>query len=328
MKEKMKTVTSPGQFFLFGEHGVVYNQPALIASTDLLVRVDLRKTKNSKFIIKSENLGKAKGAIEKNNDGKWKITEKKGNSENLKYVFSAVEKTFNYISKANGLKISIKSDIPPSSGLGSSSAVTTATIAGTSSILEKELDQDEIINLSYKTEKEIQGFASKAGVSAAAIGGCLSIEENEIKPIDQFPPTKIVIGDTGTHSQTKKIIEKVKNEKESQPNIYNPIIEAIGQNTRTGIEAFKKTDIEKVGLLMNVNQNLLEGLGVSTRKLETLIRKARDSGALGAKITGSGGGGCMIAIGDGNEKEIQNSINNKAHSSFITEIGGARLNIE
>ncbi len=327
MNEKMKTVTSPGQFFLFGEHGVVYNQPALIASTDLLVKSNFKKTDDSKFIAKSENLGKVKGTVTKNNT-QWKISKKKGDKRPLKYVCSAAEKTFNYIGKGNGLNISISSDIPPSSGLGSSSAVTTATVAGVASLLDKELDREEIIKLAYQTEKEIQGSASRAGVSAATIGGCLSIKQNEIMPLDNFPQLKIIIGYTGNQSQTGELIKKVERRRRNQPNIYVPIIEGIGRNAREGIEAFKEADIAKVGTLMNVNQNLLRGLGISTARLEKMIKKAKNAGAIGAKITGSGGGGCMIAINQGNEKEIKSSINNKAHSSFITEIGGERLNIE
>lgn len=327
MNEKMKTVTSPGQFFLYGEHGVVYNQPALIASTDLVVRSNFKKTDDSEFMIKSEDLGKVEGSITKK-DSQWNISGKKGDIGKLKYVISAAEKTFNYIEKGDGIKISISSDIPPSSGLGSSSAVTTATIAGVSSLLNEELDRREIIKLAYQTEKEIQGFASKAGVSAATMGGCLSIKQNEIIPLNNFPQLKIVIGYTGNQSQTEKVIREVKRRMENRPNIYGPIIEGIGRNAREGIDAFKEADIAKLGTLMNVNQNLLESLGISTLQLEEIIEKAKYSGATGAKITGSGGGGCMIAMDKGNEKEIKSSINNKAHSSFITEIGGERLNIE
>lgn len=265
-------------------------------------------------------MGKVFGTIDKKSEG-WKISNIEGDTEKLKYVLLVSEKVFNFLEKGKGVKLYISSDIPPGSGLGSSSAVTTAAADAVALALGEKLETEEIINLAFQTEKEIQGSASRAGVSVAAEGGFLKIEEDSIDKLYDLPNPNIVIGYTGEHADTGKLVRKVKQRKMKKPNIYEPMIKTIGQNTRNGVRALREKKFQELGVLMNVNQTLLEGLGVSTASLKKLIETAKDAGAVGAKITGAGGGGCMIALSNEKTEEIVEAIRKESGTPIRTEIG-------
>ncbi|KXA90523.1 hypothetical protein AKJ37_03770 [candidate division MSBL1 archaeon SCGC-AAA259I09] len=316
----MVKVSSPGQIFLFGEHAVVYGQPALLASIDVRIDVEALLLDGSRFEVTSEGVGRMEGKVERIN-GDWKIRDKTGDVEDLQFVTRASEIVFNYLNRGEGISLSIESDLPSGSGLGSSSAVTTATAAAVSTVLDGELDEEEIIQLAFDAEVDIQGAASRAGVSVATLGGFLKVQDKDFESLEKLSKLDILIGYTGKYANTGELVKHVGNLKESRPNIYGPMVRAIGKTTEIGIEALNEDNLREVGVLMNVNQNLLEGLGVSSPELHDLIEAARDSGAIGAKITGAGGGGCMIALGSGNMNEISNAIEESGGIPIKTEIG-------
>ncbi|KXA91532.1 hypothetical protein AKJ63_01000 [candidate division MSBL1 archaeon SCGC-AAA259D18] len=326
MGEKTKKASSPGQIFLFGEHAVVYGYTALATAIDMRTEVQAELVDNEKLEIKSREIGELKGKIEEVN-GKWSIKKKSGDLEKLRFVIKIIQLTLNHIDRAKGLKIYIKSDLPPGSGLGSSSAVTTATAAAVSSVLGKDLTKKEISDLAFNSELEVQGAASRTGVNVATYGGFLKIRRSEKKALE-LPQLKILIGYTGEYSNTGKLVGDVKNLKEARPNITNPILEAIGKAAESGIESLQKEHLEKVGVLMNANQALLRGLNVSSSKLHNLIQAARSTGAIGAKLTGAGGGGCMIALSRGNIDGIAESVKRAGGEPMKAKIGAEGLKID
>ncbi len=220
-----------------------------------------------------------------------------------------------------GLRVSISSDIPTGSGLGSSSAVTTATAAAASSAFGENLSREEISQLAFEAEKKVQGAASRTGVNVATRGGFLKIRKEETEKLDELPELDIIIGYTGDYGDTGKLVEKVKNLRDSRPEIVNPILKAIGKSTEKGIKSFTENNLRKVGTLMNANQALLEGLRVSSSKLRSLIRSAREAGALGAKLTGAGGGGCMIALNQNKSNDISEAIKKAGGKPIEAKIG-------
>ncbi len=299
---------------------MVYGEPALVTSIDSRTVVEIERNSEKKVLINSKGVGRLKGDIKKDN-GIWSIENKKGDIAELKFVSKAIEKTLNHLRKAGGLEIRIESNLPLGSGLGSSSAVTTAVIGATSSLLGERMDKENISQLAYNTEVEIQGAASRAGVTVATHGGFLKIEGEEMVELNNLLKPKLLIGYTGTHANTAELVESVRKLKESKPKLIEPIIETIGRTTEIGIEALNEKDLEKVGALMNVNQNLLEGLNVSSPKLRKLIKAAKEAGSIGAKLTGSGGGGCMIALTEDNMKEIERSIKEKNGDPIRAKVG-------
>ncbi len=325
--ENTKHVTAPGQIFLFGEHAVVYGQPALVVSIGLRTDVKAKRLDTSRFEAVSEGVGKVSGNIKKSPEG-WKIADTQGDKEKLKYILKVSENVFKHLDSGSGIKLSISSELPLGAGLGSSSSVTTAVSEAVALTQGEKIEKETIIDLAYQAEKEIQGRASRAGVGVAVHGGFLKIKNDKLETLEDLSNPDIIVGYTGKNAKTCELVEKVKKQKSKSPNIYDPMIRAIGQTTREGIRNLRSNEIEKVGVLMNVNQSLLEGLGVSTSHLNQLIQSSRDAGALGAKITGAGGGGCMISLCRKNAGKIKNAIDRENGIPIRTEISGGGLKID
>lgn len=327
MGEKTKKASSPGQIFLFGEHAVVYGYLALATAINMRTEVQAELIENNKLKIHSKGIGELKGEIGEIN-GNWSIKKKSGDSEKLRFVTKVIQSTLNYIDRKDGLKVCIESDLPPGSGLGSSSAVTTATAAAVSSVLGKSLTKKEISDLAFKSELEVQGAASRTGVNVATWGGFLKIQNSNKETLNKLPKLNILIGYTGNYSNTGKLVGEVKALKESRPDLIIPILKTIGNTAESGIESLEERHLEKVGALMNVNQTLLRALDVSSPALHNLIQAARSSGAIGAKLTGAGGGGCVIALCQENIDEIAKSVKRAGGQPMRAKIGVEGLKID
>jgi mevalonate kinase len=299
------TTSAPGEIFLFGEHAVLYGQPALAAATSLRTTVTVEKRDDNIISINSEKVGKTNCKIVKKDNEIYiePIIESK-----FLYTIQAIKNTFNFLNKHSGLNIKIESQLPVGSGLASSSALVVSIIGALYKLFDIPISLENIRNLGYKTEVDIQGAASKIGVSVSTYGGFIyrSGQSSEIKQLTEFIKLPVVIGYTGKHGSTKEMVALVKNNLKKHPGIMNRIIHTIGLVTEAAISSIKARDLSNIGELMNINQGLLDALGVNTEELSALISASKTAGALGAKISGAGGGGCMIAIGD--QKKIAEAI--------------------
>jgi len=280
----MILTSAPGKVILFGEHAVVYGEPAIAGAIErrVYVQAKLRNDKEIK-IFSSEDI-----------------------TDEFRYVKKAAEIAFDYLGKNSGLELKINSEVPIASGLGSSASVSVATILAISRLLEYELSKKEIATLGHRTESELQGAASITDTATATHGGVLFIQPKteKFEVIDAALP--LIVGYTGDARSTGELVMRVRERREKYPEIIDPIIKDIGAITR---DARKKLEnSEDIGELMNINHGLLEALGVSTEKLSRLVHAARSAGAKGAKITGAGGGGCMLAYTPINEKEVMEAI--------------------
>lgn len=277
----MVIASAPGKVILFGEHAVVYGEPALAGAIDKRVRVEAEKT-----------------------PGELEISSDK--SQDYRYVEKAAELVLDYLGSSSGLTVRIISELPPSAGLGSSAAVSVATIAAVASELGHKLGEKEISELGHRVELEVQGAASPTDTLTAALGGILYIQPRKKKYTPLKASLPLVIGYTGLERSTKALVEKVKTLKDEYPGLVLPIIKNIGRITREAKARLQEG--EDIGGLMNINHGLLESLGVGNESLSKLVHAARAAGARGAKITGAGGGGCMIAYAPGKTKEVLSAI--------------------
>jgi mevalonate kinase len=131
----------------------------------------------------------------------------------------------------------------------------------------------------------------------ATYGGSILFQtDTGFKPLEVKAQIPLVIGDTGVQRFTRIQVEKVRKIVDNYPQVMEPLRKAAREIVLRGIDALKENDLDTLGELMNINQALLYGIGVSDESLEWLINAARKAGALGAKLTGAGGGGCMIAL--------------------------------
>ncbi|HSD56688.1 MAG TPA: mevalonate kinase, partial [Methanotrichaceae archaeon] len=229
---------------------------------------------------------------------------------------------------ANDLLIRIDSDIPPAAGLGSSAAIVVATLAALNGHLDLDLSRDEIAVQAHRIEKAVQqGLGSPMDTALATYGGYLQVSDKAM-PID-LPELEMVVGYTERSHDTRSEVEKVQRLRALYPDIVEPIFDAIGAISARAVPLIREGRLEELGKLMNVNQGLLESVGVCTRELSELVYAARGAGgALGAKLTGAGGGGCMIALpSPGNQAALVTALKQARGRAFLVRTGceGVRM---
>ena len=299
------TASAPGKTILFGEHAVVYGKPAIAVAVDRRAYVKIEKREDTRTHVNVEELGVSgflnlkKGTIELEKG-------EKGRKGILEYVIRSLMKT----GTDDGVEVTINLDIPIGAGLGSSAAVTVATILSSSAINNIKLTMDEIAKLAHQVELEVQGAASPIDTTLSTHGGIiyLSRDAQEIVQIDINTEIPIVIGYTSKRGNTGKMIESVRLKMESHPQIMIPILNSMEALTNGAREAILMNDHRMIGEFMNINHGLLDAMGVNTEELSKMVFAARKSGALGSKLTGAGGGGSIIAYCPGRVEEVVSSI--------------------
>ena len=176
----------------------------------------------------------------------------------------------------------------------------------------------------------MHGTPSGIDPAISTFGGTLLFQmDTGFKPLDVKMDIPLIIGDTGVERSTRVQVEKVRDINERYPRVVEPIMRAAREIVLKAIESLKENSLETLGDLMNINHALLYGVGVSDESLEWLINAARKAGALGAKLTGAGGGGCMIALAK-NERipQVVEAIQRAGGRPFIAKKTDEGVKIE
>ena len=291
----MITCSAPGKIFLFGEHAVVYGKTAIACAIDLRAHVSVEEAPSVQMKgLSGENV--------------------ELNSGKHPYIYAVAEKFKNFTDH-KGVCIDIRSDIPVGSGLGSSAAVTIATIKALDTFYGSNLSLEDIAHMGHQVETEVQGRASPTDTFVSTYGGMVQIPDR--KKIGYYD-MMIVIGNTGKFSSTRKVVSNVAALKERHPSVIGQIMDTIGHLAETGVDYLKDGDFATVGELMNINQGLLDSIGVGSKELSELVYASRKAGSLGSKITGAGGGGCMIALCEHkNLSRVAHAIKRAGGDSFV-----------
>lgn len=292
--------SAPGKVTLFGEHAVVYGYPAIVASIDKRIYVSAELREDDKIRINAQDL-RTSGVIVSISNGEIQITTDYGKTLSaIGYLNKAIELTSEYLGVRKGVSLEVRSEMPVGAGLGTSAAVSVATIVAYSTCLGYELSKDEIARLGWEVEKSVQGIASPMDTSIATFGGVLKIwfEGSTVYrvPLKVGSELPLVVAYVEREKNTKDMVMWVRNLKEKHPELVNGILEHIGKTTIEAEKELIKGNLQEVGILMNINHGLLEALGVSSRRLNEVVYTARVAGALGSKLTGGGGGGASIAL--------------------------------
>jgi mevalonate kinase len=314
----LTAASAPGKVILFGEHAVVSGTPALGSAIDLRVRVIVTDLPG-KMVVEVDDLSIEGFSV----DLVTGLVSSSAALTAVRYV-SAVLKEF----EAGDLRVRIESDIPPAAGLGSSAAIVVASLAALNQHLGLGLSQDEIAMQSHRIEKTVQdGLGSSMDTALATYGGYLLVSDG-VTPIS-LPEMEMVVGYTKKAHNTRAEVQKVQSLYKRYPDMVGPIFQAIGAISSRAVPLIKEQRLEELGVLMNVNHGLLEALGVGTRELCELVYAARGAGgAFGAKITGAGGGGCIIALSSpGNQAALITALSQACGSAFLVRTGcdGIRL---
>lgn len=286
----MITCSAPGKVYLFGEHAVVYGEPAIACAINRRISTSIELVSSGKTRI--DAMGKRLNC----------------NSEEFKYACCAVQTVKRLFETDFGAEITIRSQLPSRQGLGSSAAVTVSTIKALAECLGTELENEAVAKIGHQVETAVQGRASPADTFVSSTGGVVFMERTTTSHLSSLS-IPIIIGATGIERSTSDVIASVARMKQKYPSLVTDILSSMGDVTRLGKQKLADEDFVGLGELMNINQGLLESIGVSDDALSRLVYAARTAGALGAKITGAGHGGCMLALAqDGNVKKVSQAI--------------------
>ncbi|MGC9005687.1 MAG: mevalonate kinase, partial [Candidatus Micrarchaeia archaeon] len=226
-----------------------------------------------------------------------------------------------------GVRIkSVNSELPAGAGVGSSAALAVAIAKAVNSQFKLGKSEKEICNAAYESEKIYHGTPSGIDNTAATYGGVIVFRKrkagNLIKRLKLKRPFYVVIGISGKQGITKELVGMVRKKKEQNEKWFSGVLSKYARISKQALNAVQKGNLIKVGELMNENQLLLREIGVSTKELEDIVNIARANGALGAKLTGAGGGGCAIALAENEEKarKISEAVKKAGYGSFYSKI--------
>ena len=286
-----------GKVILFGEHFVVHGVPGIVSAIDSTTDAEVKKTGEG-ITVEDERKG-AKGYTEK------KRAQQKESIERML-------KTMGINPEKAPLKIWLGGNLPSFSGIGASAASSVAIARAIAEEFEMRLSNEKINEIAYEAEKAYAGTPSGIDNTAATYGGLiwfkrnLSGGPNTIEKLSIRQPVEIVIGNTGIVADTKEMVAGVAERKKRNPEKYNPLFKQAEELAFTARKALEGFNLIKVGKLMNENHRILQEIEVSCKELDHLVNLARERGAFGAKLTGGGGGGCMVALTP--SKELQEAV--------------------
>lgn len=281
-------MSAPAKVILFGEHAVVYGQPAIAAPVSSL---------RARATFQASPAGS--GLVLVTLGGDEDISRIPIDPMDVNSAFSTtVRLVLNYFQRPapNGT-IVIESEIPIASGLGSGAAVTTALARAVAEALEKTLPLEDLNALVFEVEKFYHGTPSGIDNTVIVYETPIYFIKNHV--MDRLvigAPFAILIADTGVAASTKTAVSDVRRFYTSRPDRVQPLLSSIGAITNRARQAIEDGDIASLGPLMMQNHAVLRTLGVSSPALENLVDTALKAGALGAKLSGGGRGGNMIAL--------------------------------
>lgn len=303
--------TAPAKIILFGEHAVVHGQPAIAVPLG-----NLRARAEVEFGGKGLHIN----ALDLN-----KVLPVDVNTELMDDALTLTARmTLRALDTTPpDATIKVQSTIPMASGLGSGAAVSAAIARAVASAVHTPLSDDDLNTLVYQIEKLYHGTPS--GVDNTVIvyeKPVFFIREQPIETLHIHTPFTLVIADTGKGALTRIAVEDVNGLVRNEPARIQPIIDEIGQIARDARQAIETGNTPELGPLMNRNHALLRQLTVSSPELEALTRAAREAGALGAKLSGGGRGGNMIALVRPQDAQaVQNALEDAgAARVFISEV--------
>ncbi|MGX4686591.1 mevalonate kinase [Vagococcus sp. JNUCC 83] len=274
---------SHGKIILLGEHAVVYNYPSIaIPFPKTSIKTIVKKANNHQTISCDFYSGV--------------IAEMPELLDSLKEAIRLSLKTLHY--ENYPLSIEINSSIPAERGMGSSAAVAVATIRAIYDYFNTTLSQKELLELVNTSEKIAHGNPSGLdALMTSTLTPYYFIKGEKEIPLNMVLDAYLVVADTGQTGQTREAVESISQKLQQKNSLhYQLLIDSLGELPKKGRVALETNNAEQLGKYMTQAHNMLKELGVSCKSLDTLVDTALCYHALGAKLTGGGRGGCMIAL--------------------------------
>jgi len=302
-----------GKVILFNEHFVVYGLPAIASA------IGAKTT-----ALVERRAGAGVEIIDERPETKGYRAEKAGQQ---KESLDLMLKIMNIDTTKDAYRVMLGGDLLVASGVGASAASCAAIARAFSDELGLKYADDKVNKVAYEGEKGYHGTPSGIDNTAATYGGLIWYKrEGSSQRMERMKlkkPVEIVMGNTGITADTKSVVAAVKERREKEPEKYGLIFqeaEKLVQDSRKQLEAF---NLKKVGENMNRNHTLLQQIGVSCPELDLLVDLARNNGALGAKLTGTGRGGYMVALTPTRllQERVARAIEKKGFQALRTTIG-------
>jgi mevalonate kinase len=287
-----------GKAILLGEHAAVYGIPAIAAGIEL-------------------------GAIaraEPSEVTSLRIAQRRARAGDGSDVVAALESALAELGSASHA-VEVDVDLPLGSGLGGSAAIGVAIARALLAARGEPETRERVLAAAAAWERVLHGNPSGVDAAAAYHGGCIWFTKaNGAEPIALARPFTLAICLAGPPASTKEMVEGVKQLGDRRPDLLGKSlagIESLVKNARLCLEA---GDLKSLGQLMNYNQMLLSGLFLSTPEIERACALARDAGALGAKLTGAGGGGAVIALCEADPEPVVAALSGAGFPAFSSKI--------
>ncbi len=287
-----------GKVILLGEHAVVYGVPAIAAGIDRGATASAARADAAELVIGEQRLRPDDGS-------------------DLGKAFGAVLTTL----EAPALRVELALDIPAGCGLGASAAMGVATARAVLEALGGDDDTERVLAAATAWEGVFHGNPSGIDAAAAALGGCILFSRADgATPLPVARPLHLAVALAGPPASTRAMVESVARLRARRRDLVDKTLEGIHSLVRNARLCIEVGDVVGLGKLIDLNQMLLAGLFLSTDEIERACHLARDAGALGAKLTGAGGGGAVIALVDANPAPVLEAWKQNDIDGFATVI--------
>ena len=295
---------APGKIIISGEHFVVHGSNALAAAIDKTVTV------YSEISHKNSILSRVDTQVFN------------ARIKPINPVSVVRDKILEYFDRKEKIKITIESNIPRGSGLGSSSAISVATAASVASLFGEKLDKKTLYEIAFEGEKIIHGNPSGIDVAASVYGGLILFNKNTVPTnIDLLNKLNIIVSISGKTRQTSRMIDRFTSISEKLPHHFQSLVDSSSVLTQEAVNCLVNGDLKKLGAIINFYNSILSSFGLATKTTDMMIETCLEHGAYGAKITGAGGGGSIIAIAPSTKiKIIIDELSSLGFRTFSIEL--------
>jgi len=274
----------PGSLMLLGEHAVLYGRRALVCAVDRRIRVTLRPAAGDRVRIESA-LGRVETTL-----GRLRIRKP------FRFVLASVDAFRGQL--PSGFNCVIESDLSHEVGFGSSAAVTVATCAALMRWRTGRVARQPLFERSREIIRRVQGAGSGADAAASVFGGMIAYRAAPLRRVrlkGSFPITALY---SGGKTPTPEVIARVRRAHDRHPRLFDAVFDAMDVSVREAAAAIRRKQWSRVGEILDAGQGLMEAIGVSNARLSEMVCALRsDPDILGAKISGSGLGDCVIGLG-------------------------------
>ncbi|MDR9417842.1 hydroxymethylglutaryl-CoA reductase, degradative [Gracilimonas sp.] len=300
-----------GKIILTGEHSVVHGTHAVAAPITLKMKAKVwDHDKGVRLMIP-----------------RWGVEQTLEFGADHKYsIYKSLEMLLDHLDlRDKPMNIEVFPEVPRAMGMGGSAALAVAIIRALNKHFELGLGDDDVRRLSFESENIVHGGASGIDNTVSTYGNLIMFQKGTPPKMDTLhleESIPIVIGLSGVESMTSKMVRQVREQAEKYPNWYQQIFDQMNELALASKKAIEERNLNELGMIMNMNHGYLNTLGVSSPEVEELIEIARRNGALGAKLTGGGGGGAMIALCDSEstQQKIQKKMHESGYDALIAEI--------